>query len=613
LKTMKGLGVIAKDNKVYLLNEFLKKKKPVVLLAESDDGKFFQVVCRGKNIVELKGLDSAKSAGFRSSSGRKDFFLTFNQSFRGKKSLIIARSKDLVTWKNVARISDISEAGVIIPDFTFKKEYVLYFGEKNIGVAFSKDLKKWRKEKNPVLKPRSGRFQEKSLEICDARVTDEGILVSYFVTLKNDLRSWIGLGLVLFDRNDPTKVIWHSKEAVWEEPEDWRKGKMSFIGSASFAGDHLIYWSDKKGTISSVRIPGLEYFKDVGIDKVPIKLRRFAGNPIIVPISVHGWESRATFNPAAVYEKGRVHLIYRAIGGGDVSVFGYASSTDGLFVNQRLSRPAYVPREKFEGLSPDNHGDRPVPGVIYASGGGCRGGCEDPRLTVIDGRVYMVFTAFNGWDSVRLALTSIALEDFLNHRWHWEKPVLISPPGEIHKNWVIFPEKIRGKFAILHGIFPEIAVDYFDGLDGFTGEKWIRSCNARPLRPGKGWDSWLRGAGPPPIKTKSGWLLLYHAMDHRDPNRYKLGAMILDLKNPTKILYRSKKPILEPDEHYENHGFKAGVVYSCGAVVKDDRLIVYYGGADMVTCVATANLDEFVKALVKGKEPVLEAVKMANA
>ena len=81
-------------------------------------------------------------------------------------------------------------------------------------------------------------------------------------------------------------------------------------------------------------------------------------------------------------------------------------------------------------------------------------------------------------------------------------------------------------------------------------------------------------------------------------HRYKLWAMILDLKDPAKILYNSSQPILEPDEWYENEGYKSGVVYSCGAVVKDGELFVYYGGADKVSCVATANLEKFLQELV---------------
>lgn len=64
----------------------------------------------------------------------------------------------------------------------------------------------------------------------------------------------------------------------------------------------------------------------------------------------------------------------------------------------------------------------------------------------------------------------------------------------------------------------------------------------------------------------------------RDPNRYKLGVMLLDLNDPQKIIARSKEPILEPDESYENDGWKAGVSYCCGAVVRDGQLLIYYGG-----------------------------------
>jgi predicted GH43/DUF377 family glycosyl hydrolase len=97
-------------------------------------------------------------------------------------------------------------------------------------------------------------------------------------------------------------------------------------------------------------------------------------------------------------------------------------------------------------------------------------------------------------------------------------------------------------------------------------------------------------------------------MDKNDPNRYKVGAMILDYHNPEKILYRSRVPILEPDEHYENEGMKAGVVYVCGAVVDGDVLHIYYGGADMVMCVASSNLDDFLGRLVTDKRAIMEKI-----
>ena len=212
----------------------------------------------------------------------------------------------------------------------------------------------------------------------------------------------------------------------------------------------------------------------------------------------------------------------------------------------------------------------------------------------------MIYTAFDGWGSVRLALSSIRLADFKNQRWHWKKPILISPPGQIHKNWVLFPEKINGKFVLLNSVSPVISISYLDDLNFKSGE-FIESRFGGTGRTYT-WDNLIRGAGPPPIKTPYGWLLLYHAMDYRDCNRYKIGAMILDEKDPTQVLYRSRRPILEPDMPYENEGFKTGVVYSCGAAVKDGELFVYYGGADKVSCVASAPFDKFLNDLRKDAE-----------
>jgi beta-1,2-mannobiose phosphorylase / 1,2-beta-oligomannan phosphorylase len=338
--------------------------------------------------------------------------------------------------------------------------------------------------------------------------------------------------------------------------------------------------------------------------KRPHQLGRHENNPIVEPREGNFWEMKATFNPGAIYADRRVHLLYRAIGGDDVSVLGYASSEDGITMTERLNDPAFVPSVT---KNPDP--DEPATLPAYCSGGGWNGGCEDPRLALIDDNVYLMYTAFDGWGSIRIALTSINVKDFLDKNWSWKKPALISPPGEIHKNWMLFPEKINGKYALLHSISPEILVDYFDSFEDLENEqRTIQSVRHITSTPGR-WDTWVRGAGPPPIKTKLGWLLFYHAMDIRDPDRYKLGAMILDLNDPTKVLYRSRVPVLEPDMYYENNGFKSGVVYSCGAVVKDGELYVYYGGADAVTCVAMANLDIFLEELAKYGTPQLSVQK----
>jgi predicted GH43/DUF377 family glycosyl hydrolase len=346
----------------------------------------------------------------------------------------------------------------------------------------------------------------------------------------------------------------------------------------------------------------------------PEFLTKHHGNPIIEPRSHVAWESKATFNPAAVDIDGKVHLLYRAIGDQDISVVGHATSSDGLHIDQRYDEPAYIPE-----LIPDAKHRVSLPAInngAYVSGGGGWGGSEDPRATYIteDNTVYMLYVAFDGWSPPRVALTSIDVKNFLAERWDtWSKAKIISMPPEqlakdkrfkdvVDKNACLLPEKINGKYVIFHRVFPDILIDFVDNLD-FDNEYLKGEFKISP-RPGY-WDSRKLGAGAPPIKTKDGWLLIYQAVDDRDASQYKIGAMLLDLKDPTKVLYRTNEPILSPEEWYENKGWKYGVVYPCGAVARDGSLFIYYGGADSVVCVASANLDEFLDQLKKyGKAKV---------
>ena len=339
-------------------------------------------------------------------------------------------------------------------------------------------------------------------------------------------------------------------------------------------------------------------------------LTRSVHNPILRP-GTTPWTAEAVLNPTAAVIGGRTHPIYRAIGMDGVSRLGYASSADGIVFDKRLPYPVYVAQKP---RSLPGHAQRYSP-ILYPSGGSW-GGCEDPRMVVIEGRVYVTFNMFDGWDYIRVAAISIDEGDFLAEQfWKWDGPHILSCPGQLHKNWVLFPEKINGKYAILHSIAPEVEVAYRDSIEdiGLTEpfiKSWAGSRDSLPARNGY-WDSFVRGAGPPPVRTDRGWLLLYHAIDKRDPGRYKLGAMLLDLVDPTKVLHRSVAPVLAPDEHYENHG-KPGIVYACGAVVRNGKLYIYYGGADKVICVATAPLAPFLDALVKGSQPTFTTMVPAQ-
>jgi predicted GH43/DUF377 family glycosyl hydrolase len=321
-------------------------------------------------------------------------------------------------------------------------------------------------------------------------------------------------------------------------------------------------------------------------------LTRPACNPILTPISEHHWESRQTFNPAALPAEGKVHLLYRAIGEDGVSRLGYAATSDGISIEERLSRPVYtclqVKTESAESL--------PYGGCGYSSGGSWAG-CEDPRLTRVGDTVYMFFVAFGGYNIPRLAMTSISYEDFTRKRWSWKPARIVSRPGVIDKSGCVLPEKVRGKYVVFHRVFPNILVDFLDSLD-FRDGQYLEGSYSINVRKGC-WDSRKIGVGAPPMKTKYGWLVVYYGVDDRDAGRYKIGAMLLDLKNPTRVLHRSRRPILEPVEHYENNGHKAGVAYPCGAAVLDGKIFVYYGGADSVVCTAMTETDRLLAALLK--------------
>ncbi len=329
------------------------------------------------------------------------------------------------------------------------------------------------------------------------------------------------------------------------------------------------------------------------------RLSRYHKNPILSPLPFREWEVNGTFNPAAFKDdEGKVHLLYRAIGADGLSRVGHSSSVNGYDFQDRSTYPVFEPVIGFGKAKPEIAESAKIynPG-IYTSGGGW-GGSEDPRTVMIGDKVYMSYVAFQGWNSVRIALTSIKLDDLKKKRWNWKRPQMISSPNQVAKNWVIFPEKINGRFAIIHSIIPTIKVEYIDDLDNVS--RFIESPRLHGPQPGRKdfWDNSVRGAGPPPIRTDRGWLLLYHAQDDREPSKYKLGAMILDINDPTKILYRSPQPILSPDAHYENDG-KPGVVYASGAVTIGGNLMVYYGGGDKHVCIAETPLEALLDWLVE--------------
>lgn len=294
-------------------------------------------------------------------------------------------------------------------------------------------------------------------------------------------------------------------------------------------------------------------------------MRRSQDNPILQPIATNPWESKEVFNAAAIRVGKRVHLLYRAMGNDGISRIGYAASSDGYKIDERSPIPVFEPNNVAENC-----------------------GCEDPRLTLLDNRIVMAYTALTEIDHeqiFQISLTSISVDDFLSKQWKWNER-LLPFRGVRNKDAVIFPKKIGGKYVMFHRLERDMCVAYSDDL-----KRWydIRAL-MRPRT--KSWDCWKIGAAGPPIELNEGWLVIYHGVDFEKV--YSLGTILLDRDNPETILYRSEAPILTPVTDYERFGKVPNVVFSCGNVLINDEVLVYYGGADSVTCVATYELNELM-------------------
>lgn len=421
--------------------------------------------------------------------------------------------------------------------------------------------------------------------------TEDGWLLVYSYIqnyLSND--KVFGIEAVLLDLENPLKIIGRTEEPLLVAEKDYElKGNVPnviFPSGAIVHNEELgIYYGGAdtvvclatckfNDLITSLR--HLEY-----IETIPVRgstlLKRYSDNPIISPIPEHSWESKYTLNPAAFFIDEKFFIVYRAMGDTNTSVFGLAVLEDGVHITERLAEPIYVPREQFE-IGPKNRFS----------------GCEDPRITKIGDRLYMCYTAYDGINATRVALTSITTEDFLKRKWNWEKPVLISPSARDDKNSCIVSEKVGEKYVILHRLNPNIWIDFASDLD-FKNNKWIGGEILMGPRVNM-WDSEKIGVGPPPIKVDEGWILIYHAISRFD-KQYRLGAALVDFSKENKVISRLPYPILEPTAKYENTGLRPGTVFACGAIVKDDELFVYYGGADQYVCVASVSLSRILDDL----------------
>ena len=294
-------------------------------------------------------------------------------------------------------------------------------------------------------------------------------------------------------------------------------------------------------------------------------MKRFKGNPILEPIGTHEWESQLVCNAATVLVNNQIHILYRAIGDDHISRLGYATSTDGYHIDERLPLPIFSPISDAE-----------------------NDGCEDPRITLLDNSLIMAYTAFGKYayqKVYQIGLTSIALNDFMNRQWTWSERSLVFP-GIRNKNGLIFPKKIGEEYVLFHRLDPDVCIARSRDLKRWHDLKFVMGPRLNS------WDSWKVGTTGPPIELNEGWLFIYHGVNY--DKTYSLGVAMLDKDNPEEVIYRAEKPILTPEKEYEIFGKVQNVVYSCGTVLLDDQLLIYYGGADTVLCVATYDLSEIL-------------------
>lgn len=611
------LAVVSVPPGVILLQKLNKRTESTLFLSWSRNGVDF-TVDPGKVTIKTLGKKSEKindCYNFSISRTPNAFVMTYfrKASLRAKEKLIVAKSKDLYKWEVKSEmLANDSKHATVVYDKS-KDRFEMYRDGLFIRNQASISLSVWKEKQSLTFTSRVGHFDSENLTIIGGTITTDGILLIYDASVEQGSKTLLQMGGVVFDLNNPKRVIWRSNLPIWQGVVDSKDKTRPImpLGFANMANSLVLYWVTFENDLIVIKIPSL-YKEAEDLRRHPKILERHESNPIIEPIRGSVWESEGTFNPAVVEDdEGIIHVLYRAIGGDGISRIGYAISKDGVNIDKRLPYPAYEASRGYGIPDPDEmSGPLSYNPYMYVSGGSW-GGAEDPRAVVIDGRVYMLYTAFEGWYSMRIALTSISLEDFKAGRWTWRKPKLISSPKNRSKNWLLFPEKINGKFAVLHSITPKILVEYVDDLDTFDDIIY----SPRPEGPQQGrkdaWDYLLKGSGPPPVKTELGWLLLYHGLEKHDEGKYRLGAMILDEKDPTKILYRSEHPILSPDMYYENDG-KPGIVYASGAIIRDDELYVYYGGGDKVCCVAKTPIKKLLKYLQTGDVKPYQLTKVSK-
>ena len=303
------------------------------------------------------------------------------------------------------------------------------------------------------------------------------------------------------------------------------------------------------------------------MNKEPI-VTRYGQNPILtredVPYPVETVHNAAV----AKHRDGRYAMLFRSHRRNGRSIIGLAESDDG-FRFRVHERPVLVPAE--EG-----------PFAEYEAYG-----VEDPRICALEGTYYVTYSGYSR-HGVRVLLART--DDFRT----FERVALFTPCDT--RNVVLFPATFRGRYARLERPHTEIGawsiwISYSPDLIHWGEARAV--MNPAPYH----WDEMKIGPGATPLETEAGWLHIYHGVfQTMDGAVYRLGASLHDLTDPSRIVGVADDWILQPEAPWERVGYVHNVVFSCGALLEDDGTVkIYWGGADTVMCVGTANVHDLVE------------------
>jgi predicted GH43/DUF377 family glycosyl hydrolase len=313
-------------------------------------------------------------------------------------------------------------------------------------------------------------------------------------------------------------------------------------------------------------------------------VKRFGGNPILTRDDVP-YPVVTVHNAGMVKHGDRYFMLFRSHQRNGRSILGLAESADGF---QFRVRPAPFMVPATDGIFAEYE----------------EYGVEDPRICAMErpgehtGLRYLITYSAYSRHGVRIGLAQT--DDFVSV----ERMALITEAD--YRNVVIFPRRFGGRYARLDRPHSEISpwsiwISYSPDLIHWGDSRLVM----RPVP--YHWDEMKIGPGATPFETEQGWLHIYHGVfPTMDGSVYRLGVALHDLEDPARILGVSDEWILQPEDPWELVGYVHNVVFTCGAIPEDDGTVkIYWGGADTVMCVGTAQIDDLVELCLKHPRPPL--------